>query len=166
MGSFSSLVARALDDPGALDALIFAYESLPAAERLRLVRAVVQDAEQPIPTLAAMLSVEVEPGLRAQLGASLRDIAKGGLAFLSGTATRGVAELVDVGDDGLPRLLRIVWADHEVTELRVATANDLPPLGRATPRETATELVAPMLWRYLRRGGARPAEVERFARCF
>lgn len=165
-GEFSRLIAQALEDPSALDALLFAYEALPTAERLRMAQAVVQDAEQPIAALAAMLSVEAEPALRAHLGETLREMAIAGVAFLSGTATRGELELIDVDRQGLRRVMHIAWAAHEITDLRVHAAGDSFPRGRATPRELALEHVAPMLWRYLRSGGALPPEAERFARYF
>ena len=164
-GAFSSLIARALESASALDALLFAYEALPTAERLRMIQAVLQDAERPAPVLATMLTVESAPVVRAHLEERLREVASAGVAFLSGDASRGQAELIDVAAAGERHFLRIAWDAHEITELDVLTAGSLPR-GRPTTREVALELVAPMLWRHLRRGRGVPPGVEHFARYF
>jgi hypothetical protein len=165
-GAFSSLLEQALTDLGALDALVFAYEALPTAERLGMAQAVVQDAQRPGPALAALLAVETEPGLRARVTEMLRAHTPGSVVFVSGTHASGEALLRDVGPTGLEASLRIRWDDHEITDLEIKTKEDPRFCGEAVSHDAAMDLVAPMLWRHLRRGGSLPSGVERFARLF
>jgi len=165
-GAFSTLIEHALGDPDALDALVFAYEALPVAERLRMARAVVQDAERPGPALATLLTVESNPSARALLAELLRQHASANVAFLSGTELCGEAWLRDVDRDGARDSLRIAWNDQEITELEVKAEDVSSFSGRATTRDAALELIAPMLWRHLRRGGELPPGLARFARYF
>ena len=163
-GAFSSLIGQAVADASALDALVFAYEALPVAERLRMLQAIVQDAESPGPALAALLSVEPDPALRTRLGELLRTHASIHVAFVAGSADEGEALLPDVDRDGVRESLRIRWTRCEISYLEIET-DDVSSLdGRATSRHSAMELIAPMLWRHLRRGGGLPSGLTRFAR--
>ena len=165
-GAFSSLLDQATTDLSALDALVFAYEALPTAERLGMAQAVIQDARKPGPALASLLAVETEPGLRARLSELLRAHAGVGIAFVSGTDASGEALLRDVDSNGRTESLRISWNDHEIISLEIKSEEEPSFLGEPVNRDTAMELVVPMLWRHLRRGGGLPSGVERFARFF
>ena len=163
-GSFSSLLDQVLTDPGALDALVYAYEALPTADRLGMVRAIVQDARRPGPALASLLSVESDPTLRLRLGTLLRTHANLDMATLSGSDVRGTAVLRGVDEEGLAEALMISWNAHEIEQIDIKPSEGLSYSGEPTTREAVMERVAPMLWRHLRRGGALPPGVERFAR--
>ena len=163
-GAFSSLLGQALADPSALDALVFAYEALPVAERLRMAQAVVQDAAIPGPALASLLAVESDPTLRDRLAELLQTHASVDIAFVAGTEDRGEAVLRDVDSEGVRESLRIAWDSGEIQQIEMETDGFPRCRGQATSRESAMERVAPMLWRYLRRGGAPPSGLERFAR--
>lgn len=165
-GAFSSLLDQVLTDPSALDALVFAYEMLPTAERLGMAEAVVQDAERPGPALASLLSIESEPALRTHLAGLLREHASVDLAFVSGTESHGEVLLRDVDRSGPRESLRIAWSDNEISTIEVKDDAESSFFGKPTRRATAMELLAPMLWRHLRRGGDLPAGVRRFARYF
>ena len=165
-GAFSSLIRQALADARALDALVFAYEALPVAERFQMAQAIVQDAESPGPALASLLSVEPDPALRMRLGELLQTHASIHVAFVAGTAEEGEALLRDVDRDGVRESLRIRWTGREINCLEIETDDTSSFDGRAMSRHAAMEMIAPMLWRHLRRGGGLPSGLTRFARYF
>ena len=165
-GAFSSLIGEALRDDDALDALLFAYEGLACPERRAMVDAVLQDADLPAPALAALLLAEQDPELRARIAKALRPHADAHVAWVSGTEAAGAALLRDFDSPHGEAALRITWADHEIEALAIESSTDLSFSGRATGREDAMALLAPMLWRHIRRGGALPDGVQRFARYF
>lgn len=160
------MLAEALRDASALDAFVFAYEELPSAERRAMVEAVVQDAELPAPALAALLLAETNPSLRARIAEHLHASPELDFAWVSGTDAEGEALLRDVDPGGCQGTLRIAWADYEIRDLAIKPGHGESFSGRATRREDAMALVAPMLWRYLRRGGSVPPGVQHFARYF
>jgi hypothetical protein len=165
-GAFSSLIGEALRDDDALDALLFAYEGLQGADRRAMIDAVLQDADLPGPALAALLFAEQDPGLKARIAEALRSHADADVAWVSGTESAGAALLRDLDSADGEAALRITWADHEIEDLAIESSPDLRFSGRATGRKDAMALLAPMLWRYIRRGGALPDGVQRFARYF
>jgi hypothetical protein len=165
-GAFSRLIGEALRHDDALDALVFAYEGLPGADRRAMVDAVLQDADRPGPALAALLFAEVEPRLRARIAEVLRTHADVDLAWVSGTEADGAALLRDVTSAHGNDALRITWTAHEIEGLAVEPSAEQSFFGRAMPRADAMAFLAPMLWRHLRRGGALPAGMQRFARLF
>ena len=163
-GAFSSLIGQALADASTLDALVFAYEALPVAERFRMALAIVQDAESPGPALAALLSIETDPALRTRLGELLQAHASIHVAFVAGTADEGEALLPDLDRDGVREFLRIRWTGREISYLEIESDDTSSLDGHVMSRHSAMELIAPMLWRHLRRGGGLPSGLTRFAR--
>lgn len=166
-GAFSSLLDQVVGDESALDALIFAYESLSAGERLAMMRAVVQDAERPAQAITALLAVEPDPALRKRLEGLLRKHA--GLrqfASVWGTPEQGGANLIHWLRGSSPESLRISWSHHEIVTIEIESEADWSLGSVAVDPKEVTKTVAPMIWRYVRSGRSLPAGIDRFADFF
>jgi hypothetical protein len=166
-GAFASLLDQMVGNESALDALVFAYESLPTPERLAMMQAVVQDADRPAQAITALLTVEPDPGLRKRLEALLHKHA--GLqqsAGIWGTPERGGANLSHWLRGSDPESLRISWARNEIVsieiESKVESSFGIVPVDP----EQVVAAVAPMIWRYVRSGRALPPGIDRFAGFF
>jgi hypothetical protein len=167
-GSLRSLLGRIEGDPDALDALIFAYRRLPRADRWALAHASLQDAAEPAAALAALVLAEEDPASRGRLLRLLDAHTQiAAAAWLRGTPTRGEACLSQ-SFAGRSESLRIRWSAGEIESLRIEATNDLSfeagPLEQDPAR--VIDALSPLLWRYMRGGGALPEGADRFARFF
>lgn len=166
-GAFASLLDQVLQDEAALDGMVFAYEELPAPERLAMALAVAQDAARPAQVLAALLSVEEEPRLRARLGALLVEHAELEQAALRwGTAQSGGAVLIQTVRGSEPEMLRVTWNHCQISEISVEPRADSSFEEASADTRDVVEAVAPMLWHHIRTGGPLPDGIERFASFF
>lgn len=148
---------------------MYAYAELPEAARRELIRVTVQDATDPLVTLAAFLSVEEAPTIRVRLEGLL---AKHGRverrAWTWGTPDDGGAALTQMVGARPPDTLELRWNDSEISEIRIeTTAEPSFPVGAQsrTPAEVI-ELIAPRLWTYLRDGHPVPTGTDRFVGFF
>jgi hypothetical protein len=170
-GSFSSLLRQVSADRSALDALVFAYEGLAPAERLSLVRAVMQDTRSPAMALAAFLTVEEDPALRKRLEALIRRHAiVDRSAWAAGSEQSGRAALAQALDGRCADVLRISWNQREIKELKIQSHLDPRLLSQTELKPSdphaLVDVLAPMLWRHLRRGSSIPSGLDRFAGFF
>ncbi len=165
-GPFSVLLDRIEEDEDALDAFIYAYQELTRPERAAFAHAVVQDAGRPATALLALLEVEPDHALRRRLADLVRGHADvTAWTRLDGSPTDGEAELSH-GVDGLVATLRVRWNDGEITHLAIEPSHASRFDGTASAQREAIDLITPMLWRYIRRGGALPDGMRRFAGFF
>lgn len=167
-GDFSALVGRIGKDPEALDGLLYVYESLDVGDRVRLVRAVIQDVEAPLAALSVLWAVEEDRSMKQELTAWITR--HGGTepwVALRGTTESGNAHLIRPGVDGTGESLRIAWDHNEIRRI------DVEPLSDSNARRAdqvaigdAADLLAPLLWRHLRAGRTVPEGVRRYADFF
>lgn len=165
-GTFASLVERSAESDAALDALVFAYESLDKPGRRALMTAIDEDARDPALALAALLAVEQSPALQSRLSAVLRNHLRiEWTAYAWGTANTGGAALVQELDGCVPEALLMTWKRFEIEQMQLGTTIGLSSWDDARPVEpsVAVDAVVPMIWRYLRRGCPLPSGSERFA---
>ena len=152
-----------------MDGLAFAYAELAAPERHALVRAVLQDADDPTRALAALLAVEEEPGAQQRLAGLIRRHGRlRQAAFLTGTEAQGEARLLQSLPSLDPESLRIAWKESKIESIEIESKCDLK-FDDAAPTVTVSEAVetlAPLLWQHIRAGGQLPEGVERFAGFF
>jgi hypothetical protein len=161
------LLDQVLWDEAALDGVVFAYEQLPAPERLAMAIAVAQDAARPAQALAALLCVEEDPRLRARLGALwVEHAALEQTAVCWGTAQSGGAALIQAVRGSEPEMLRVTWNHCKISEITVETASDSSFEEAVADARQVVEAVAPMLWHHIRTGGQLPDGIERFASFF
>jgi hypothetical protein len=165
-GPFATLLAQIPGDPEALDAIAFAYQGLDVPERRRLIRAALQDAADPSIALGALLAVETEPALAAELIRLLqRHRAFEATATLEECSDGGEAHLVRRFLGFASEELRVVWKGSAIKEISIESRVEINSR-KAVPVEEVVDTVSPMLWRYLRAGGNRPHGIERFAGFF
>ena len=167
-GPFASLLDQILHDRTALDGLAFAYTELAAPERHALVRAVLQDAAEPIRALAALLAVEEEPIARQRLAGLIQRHGRvKQTAFLTGTEAQGEARLLQLLPSLGPESLRIAWKESKIKSIEIESTLDLKSDDApAVPVSEAVEALAPLLWQHIRAGGQLPKGIERFAAFF
>lgn len=179
-------MVAACSDAEAAEGLAAAYVALPAESRARFVAAVEQDARlegvSPAVALAALLGAETEPEIARSLYEAIRRTGGEGLtartpdrALGTGDTTRGSAVLIRPLFSGFSELLHVTWDPKGVTEaggdpLLDGTALErrlasLPAIGALGPLpfDRAVDRVATVLWRHIRRHGAPPAGLHRFA---
>lgn len=164
--AFTTLLDQVLDDESALDALVFAYEELDAAERRGLLLAVLQDSQHPLEALTAFLSVERDPLLRTRIeGLIQRHAHIARSAYLWGDAQCGGAALCQSVAEAPPEALLLEWDQSELRALSIESRPDLSffEAGETTPLHDVVETVLPMLWRYIRGGLELPRGIDRFA---
>ncbi len=168
-GPFADLVSRIAHDSSALDGFTFAYSELGTEGRRGLIRAVVQDIPDPGGALGALLAVESDAALAADLAGLLRRHGQTqGYATLKRRQSGGEACLIRPGLGFAYELLRIAWNDNEIELIEVESGLEMNLVAaedRASVSATV-ELVAPFLWHHIRRDGALPDGVERFAGFF
>lgn len=169
-GPFASLLEQIRHRAeGALDGLAFAYGELGEADRQALVRAVLQDAHDPIQPLFAFLAVEDSPRLRHRLLGLVRTWGKiERSASLGGDGTRGEARLMQSLAGLEIESLRIAWKDNEINRIEIESRGGLrsdSPLS-SVPVSEAVEIVTPLLWAHIRARRSLPPELERFAGFF
>ncbi len=168
-GPFAELVERILHDSSALDGLAFAYSELGTEARRGLIRAVIQDVADPCEALGALLAVEEDPALAAELAGLLRRHGRSeSYATLERRPGGGEACLVRPGLGFAGEQLRIAWNDHQIESIEIESTIAMKSFAPAaqSPVSVAVETVAPLLWRYVRAGGTLPKGVERFAAFF
>ncbi|MGB8331435.1 MAG: hypothetical protein WCE62_15020 [Polyangiales bacterium] len=168
-GSFASLIDELLNDEGALDGLAFAYTGLGEPERRALAHAILQDARDPTPALAALVAVEENPSLRHRLAGLLSRHGRIGMgALVEGTEAQGEALLIQSIPGFESESLRITWKESEIREIEIESRNDLSCTGSPSKADLAraVDTLAPLLWRHIRSGGRLPEGVERFAAFF
>jgi hypothetical protein len=166
-GTLASLVERSAENDAALDALVFAYESLDRPGRRALMAAIADDARHPAPALAALLAVEQSPVLQSRLRELLRNHLRiEWSAYAWGTSNAGGAALVQELVGGVSEALLLTWKHFELDRIELEAPNKLSFWGEgARPVEpsVAVDAVLPMIWRYIRRGRRLPSGSERFA---
>jgi len=168
-GSFAGLVERILHDSNALDGLAFAYHQLEAEGRRGLIRAVIQDVPNPGKALGALLAVESDAALAADLAGLLRRYGyTESYATLERQPGGGEACLIRPGFGFAGELLRITWNHNQIEVIEIESEIEMKSLtaGAESPVPVAVEAVAPLLLRHIRAGGALPEGVERFAGFF
>ena len=168
-GPFADLVEQILHDSKALDALAFAYSELGTEGRLGLIRAVVQDAPDPGPALGALLAVESNGAVAADLADLLR---RHGQTKSSATLEKrpdgGEACLIQPRFGFAGELMRITWNHNQIIDIEIESRIQVK-FDVSEPESSvadAVEAVAPLLWRHIKAGGALPEGVERFAAFF
>jgi len=168
-GPFADLVEQILHDSSVLDALAFAYSELGTEGRLGLIRAVVQDAPDPGPALGALLAVESDAALAADLAGLLRRHSQTeSSATLEKRPSGGEACLIQPRFGFAGELMRITWNHNQIIDIEIESRIQLEFGASDTESSVANavEAVAPLLWRHIRAGGALPEGVERFAAFF
>ena len=166
-GPFAQLVERIVHDSSALDGLAFAYGELGTEARRRLIRAVIQDVADPCEALGALLAVEGDPALVAQLARLLRRHGRReSYATLERRPGGGEACLVRPGLGFAGELLRISWNGHQIQSIEIESTTAMKSFAPQSPLSITVGVVAPLLWRHIRAGGALPVGVERFAAFF
>jgi hypothetical protein len=169
-GPFAELVERILDDSNALDGFAFAYGELETEGRRDLIRAVIQDVPNPGKALGALLAVEPDAGLAADLAGLLR---RHGRTESYATLERrscggGEACFVRPRLGFAAELFRITWNHNQIDAIEIESGIEMSSLvtGSESPVPMVVEVVAPLLWRHIRAAGALPEGVERFAGFF
>ena len=168
-GPFADLVERILHDSSVLDGLAFAYRELGTEGRRALIRAVLQDVPNPARALGALLAVESDAALAADLAGLLRRHGPTeSYATLQRRPSGGEACLISARFGFAGELLRITWNHNQIEVIEIEPKIDFESLaaGAESPVPIAVEAVAPLLWRHIRAGGALPEGVERFAGFF
>lgn len=164
------LVERILHDSSALDGFSFAYGKLGTEGRRALIRAVIQDVPNPGRALGALLAVEADAALAADLAGLLRRHGQTeSYATLDSRPNGGEACLIRQRFGFAVELLRITWNRHQIEDMKIESEIEMKrPFapGAESSVSAAVEAVAPLLWRHIRAGGALPEGVERFARFF
>ena len=168
-GSFAELVEQILHDPSALDALAFAYSELGTEGRRGLIRAVVQDVSDPGHALGALLAVESDTSVAADLAGLLRQ--HGHTESFATLETRpggGEACLIRPRFGFARELMRITWNHNQITGIEIESRAEMKFAASGTRSSVANAIaaLAPLLWRHIRAGGALPEGVERFAGFF
>jgi hypothetical protein len=167
-GSLASLLRRIGDDADALDGLVFAYLRLPRSGRWALAHAALRDAAEPEGALGAFILAEGDPAFRRRLARLLSNhVPMDASAWSRGTPTQGEACLSQ-SFAGRSETLRIRWSAGEIEYLGIEATKDASLAGGLLERDTACviDALTPLLWRYIRRGGALPTGADRFARFF
>lgn len=168
-GPFADLVDRILHDSGALDALAFAYTELGAEGRRGMVRAVLQDTPDPGPALGALLAVESDAEMAADLARRLLKLGQSeSFATLEERGDGGVACLIHRRFGFAGELMRITWNHNQITRIEIEPRTQLKSAGSSIPSSLSAtvETVTPLIWRHIQGGGALPEGSERFAPFF
>lgn len=169
VGAFAKLLDEIRADPSALDALAFAYGELGLEERRHLIRAVVQDARNPIHALGALLAVESDAIVAGDLSDLLRRHGhKESFATFEARPDGGEVCFCQPRFGFAIELMRISWNNNHIENIEVESRvemNSIAPNQRV-PVDAAVEAVAALLWRHIREGHGLPEGVERFAGFF
>jgi len=166
-GPFASLLRQIPHDECALDGLAFAYCELPEGARQALVRAVLQDANDPAQALLALFAVEQEPMLQRRIAGYIQKHARiDRSALLEGTEAEGDARLIERVPGLRSESLRITWKRSQIRTIEIESRMRSKFDGPAVPVATAVDRLLPLLWRHIRTGGELPEGVERFAGFF
>jgi len=168
-GPFADLVERILHDSSILDGFAFAYSELGTEGRRGLIRAVIQDVPNPGTALGALLAIESDAALAADLAGLLqRHGETKSYATLERRPGGGEACLIRSGFGFAVEQLRITWNHNQIELIEVESEIEVKSVapGAESSVPAAVEAVAPLLWRHIRAGGALPEGVERFARFF
>ena len=176
-GPFGHMLAQATSNTEVLLAFASGYETLKSHERRALITVIVTDCVKqevdPANVLAACLSVETDHGLMQTLAQELlqhyQSPQQPFATFVeTGEQEGGEACLVQPLYGPYGESLRIRWQEGRLSEITYHPSIDMRNIDDRNRVDAlhAVTTVAPLLWRYLKRGGALPENARQFGHWF